>query len=96
MHDREEIERRLRLRLIPETDRRDALIELGFTRVYPQLAQGPYYRAMWTRAIEATATGSGHRTLALARISRGGLSVRIVRNLGRQALRPKRGAGTLQ
>jgi hypothetical protein len=53
IHTRAEIERQLRLRLVPRTDNRDALIELGFTPAYPHLARDVYYGALWMRAIDA-------------------------------------------
>jgi hypothetical protein len=53
VHTRSEIERQLRLRLVPCTDNRGALVELGFTPAYPHLARDVYYGALWTRTIDA-------------------------------------------
>ena len=52
VHTRPEIERQLRQRLVPRTDNREALIELGFSPAYPHLARDRYYGAIWTRAID--------------------------------------------
>ncbi len=52
-HTRPEIERQLRHRRVPRTDNREALIELGFTPAYPQLALHAYYGALWTRAVDS-------------------------------------------
>ncbi len=61
IHTRAEIERQLRLRLVPCTDNRDALIELGFTPAYPQLARDAYYGALWMRAIDAHKDSTAER-----------------------------------
>jgi hypothetical protein len=54
VHTRPEIERLLRQRLVPRTDNREALIELGFSPAYPHLARDRYYGAIWTRAIDTS------------------------------------------
>ena len=57
-HTREEIERfAQRLPCVP-TDNRDALIALGFQRMYPQIPLG-YESHLWTRSVDAnTSPGS--------------------------------------
>ncbi|MGA2394861.1 MAG: hypothetical protein ABSH03_16090 [Candidatus Lustribacter sp.] len=53
-HTREEIERlALRLPCVP-TDNREALVALGFERLYPQAVSG-YDSHLWTRSVD-----SGH------------------------------------
>jgi hypothetical protein len=57
-HTREEIERvAMRLPCVP-TDNRDALIELGFERMYPETASG-YESRLWTRSVDSGYVGSG-------------------------------------
>ncbi len=51
-HTRAEIERELRLCFVPQTDNRDALIDLGFTPAYPALETASD-GVLWTRVIEA-------------------------------------------
>jgi hypothetical protein len=53
VHTRPEIERQLRQRIVPCTDNREALVELGFMPAYPQLAHDVYYGALWTRTVGA-------------------------------------------
>jgi len=53
VHTRPEIERQLRQRIVPRTDNREALVELGFMPAYPHLLHDVYYGALWTRAVEA-------------------------------------------
>jgi hypothetical protein len=54
LHSQEEIERALpRLPCVP-TDNRDALLTLGFQRMYPQVLSG-YDSHLWSRAVN-----SGH------------------------------------
>jgi hypothetical protein len=56
-HTREEIERlAIRLPCVP-TDNRDALLELGFERMYPQAASG-YESRMWVRSVDSGYIGS--------------------------------------
>jgi hypothetical protein len=51
-HSREEIERALRrLHCVP-TDNRDALLALGFQRMYPQVKSG-YHSHLWVRSVDA-------------------------------------------
>jgi hypothetical protein len=63
VHTRAEIERQLRHRVVPRTDNRNALLELGFTPAYPHLAHDAYYGALWMRAIDAHADSSAGRRL---------------------------------
>jgi hypothetical protein len=63
-HNREEIEREARrLHCVP-TDNRDALIALGFERMYPQVVAG-YESHLWIRSVDADyhagATGNARR-----------------------------------
>ncbi len=53
VHTRLEIERALRERMVPCTDNREALVELGFMPAYPHLAHDVYYGSLWTRAVDA-------------------------------------------
>ena len=64
-HTREEIERfALRLPCVP-TDNRDALIALGFQRMYPQVPSG-YESHLWTRSVDAnTIAGSSSQARKL-------------------------------
>jgi hypothetical protein len=56
-HSREEIERMAsRLPCVP-TDNVDALIDLGFERMYPHATSG-YERRLWIRSIEHRYSGS--------------------------------------
>jgi hypothetical protein len=56
-HTREEIERlAMRLPCVP-TDNRDALLELGFERMYPQAASG-YESRLWSRSVDSGYIGS--------------------------------------
>jgi hypothetical protein len=51
VHTTEAIQSLLRRGLTPITDNREALLELGFQRAYPQVARG-YEVALWERSIE--------------------------------------------
>ena len=51
-HTIEEIDRAARILMCVPTDNRDALIALGFERMYPQCASG-YESHLWVRAIDA-------------------------------------------
>jgi hypothetical protein len=69
-HNREEIERAaLRLPCVP-TDNRDALIALGFERMYPQVAAG-YESHLWVRSVDSGcnngANSSGRKKLVVQR-----------------------------
>lgn len=60
-HTIEEIEAALRHGLTPQTDNREALVELGFVRSSPQLALG-YESTIWERSRDhATRAPSGLR-----------------------------------
>jgi hypothetical protein len=51
-HNREDIEQALpRLYCVP-TDNRDALLALGFQRMYPQVASG-YESHLWVRSVDS-------------------------------------------
>ena len=64
-HTREEIERlAFRLPCVP-TDNRDALIALGFERMYPQAASG-YDSRLWMRSVASGCT-TGARKLIVQR-----------------------------
>jgi hypothetical protein len=64
-HSREEIERGLRrLHCVP-TDNRDALLALGFQRIYPQASSGNDSH-LWVRSIDSgwgSAFGQGRKLL---------------------------------
>jgi hypothetical protein len=64
-HTREEIERlAMRLPCVP-TDNRNALIELGFERMYPLAASG-YESRLWVRSVDSGyvgSTGNGRRLI---------------------------------
>ena len=64
-HTREEIERlAMRLPCVP-TDNRDALVDLGFERMYPQASTG-YESHLWTRSVDSGFTsglGSGRKLI---------------------------------
>jgi hypothetical protein len=68
-HSREAIERALtRLHCVP-TDNRDALLALGFERMYPQVGTG-YYSHLWVRSIDAgdhIRPASGRRQMVVQR-----------------------------
>lgn len=67
-HSREEIERALlRLHCVP-TDNRDALLALGFERMYPQAASG-YESHLWVRSVDSGYASSlcGGRKLVMQR-----------------------------
>jgi hypothetical protein len=51
VHSPEAIENLLRRGLTPITENREALVELGFSRAYPQVARG-YDATIWERAVE--------------------------------------------
>jgi hypothetical protein len=59
-HSREEIERAAqRLHCVP-TDNRDALIALGFERMYPQVVSG-YESHLWMRPVDSGYNGGSTR-----------------------------------
>lgn len=65
-HAREEIERlALRLPCVP-TDNHDALIELGFERMYPRAASG-YESRLWVRSVDSGYVGSNGRKFIVQR-----------------------------
>ena len=64
-HTKKAITNALRLGLSPFTDNVDALIELGFTRAYPQIRAGDD-AMIWERTIDYPST-SGMRKLARQR-----------------------------
>jgi hypothetical protein len=67
VHTTEAIESLLRRGLTPITDNRDALLELGFERAYPQVARG-YEAALWERSIEfGRSSPNGYRVRACER-----------------------------
>jgi hypothetical protein len=47
----EAIQHTLRRGLTPVTENREALLQLGFARAYPQIAHG-YEACLWERAVE--------------------------------------------
>jgi hypothetical protein len=51
VHTSEAIQTLLRRGLTPVTDNRNALLELGFERAYPQIERG-YEATLWERSIE--------------------------------------------
>ncbi len=51
VHSAEAIQTLLRRGLTPITDNRDALVELGFERAFPQIARGQDAK-VWERSIE--------------------------------------------
>jgi hypothetical protein len=56
-HSQEQIERALRrLHCVP-TDNRDALLALGFQRMYPQVTSG-YDSHLWVRSVDAGSSSS--------------------------------------
>ena len=64
-HTAEDIARRLRLGVVPETDNRDALLELGFRRAYPQV-KDDYHSRLWSRAVPSDRPSSaGHMQLVI-------------------------------
>jgi hypothetical protein len=50
-HSLEAIQHTLRRGLTPVTENREALLQLGFSRAYPQIAHG-YEASLWERAVE--------------------------------------------
>jgi hypothetical protein len=61
-HTREEIERlAFRLPCVP-TDNRDALVALGFERMYPQAASG-YDSHLWMRSVDSGSRTGGRRLI---------------------------------
>jgi hypothetical protein len=65
-HTQEEIERlAFRLSCVP-TDNRDALVALGFQRMYPQAASG-YDSHLWMRSVDSGYSGSIGRRLIVQR-----------------------------
>jgi hypothetical protein len=67
VHTTEAIQSLLRRGLTPITDNREALLELGFERAYPQVARG-YEAALWERSIEfGRSSRDGRRVRACER-----------------------------
>jgi hypothetical protein len=67
VHTTEAIQTLLRRGLTPVTDNRDALLELGFERAYPQVKRG-YEASLWERSIELEhRSRGGYRILARER-----------------------------
>ena len=67
VHTAEAIRTLLRRGLTPVTDNRDALIELGFERAYPQIKRG-YEALFWERSVELDSRSrDGYRILARER-----------------------------
>jgi hypothetical protein len=67
VHTIDAIQTLLRRGLMPVTDNRDALLELGFERTYPQVASG-YEATLWERSIELDQRSrGGYRMLARQR-----------------------------
>jgi hypothetical protein len=64
-HSKKAITNALRLGLSPFTDNEDALIELGFTRAYPQVRTGDD-AMIWERTVDYP-SASGLRKLARQR-----------------------------
>jgi hypothetical protein len=50
-HSLDAIQHTLRRGLTPVTENREALLQLGFSRAYPQIAHG-YEASLWERAVE--------------------------------------------
>jgi hypothetical protein len=50
-HSIEAIQNTLRRGLTPVTENREALLQLGFSRAYPQIVHG-YEASLWERAVE--------------------------------------------
>ena len=65
LETQEQIERQLRMGLVPETDNRTLLCEMGFEPLYPQTHDG-YHEHLWGRQIETTGSRGGRR-LAIQR-----------------------------
>lgn len=61
----EQIERQLRMGLVPETDNRSLLCEMGFQPLYPHIEDG-YHEKLWGRQVETTGSRGG-RHLAIQR-----------------------------
>jgi len=66
VHSTEDLLALLRRGLSPFTDNREALLELGFERSYPQLYAG-YESTIWERAIDRGRRADGYRVLARER-----------------------------
>jgi hypothetical protein len=66
VHSADAIQSLLRRGLSPITDNRDALLELGFDRAYPQIPRG-YESTIWERSVEHERASSGHRRFARQR-----------------------------
>jgi hypothetical protein len=60
LETKEQIERQLRLGIVPETDNRSLLCDMGFQPLYPHVQDG-YHENLWGRQVETTASGSGRR-----------------------------------
>jgi hypothetical protein len=66
VHVAEELVALLRRGMSPVTDSRDALLELGFERAYPQVSTG-YESTIWERSVEHHRRTDGIRVLARER-----------------------------
>ena len=66
VHSIESIAAMLRRGLAPLTDNRDALLELGFERAYPQLRRG-YEAMIWERSVELPGRLEGRRAFVRER-----------------------------
>ncbi len=67
VHTTEAIVSLLQRGLTPITDNREALLELGFERAYPQISRG-YEAAVWERSIEfGRSSRDGRRVRACER-----------------------------
>jgi hypothetical protein len=56
----EQIERQLRLGIVPETANRTLLCEMGFQPLYPHVRDG-YHENLWGRQVDTTASAGGRR-----------------------------------
>jgi hypothetical protein len=65
-HSVERIRAMLRRGLAPLTDNREALLELGFARAYPQVMKG-YDAMIWERSVDLPVRQDGRRALARER-----------------------------
>jgi hypothetical protein len=65
-HSAERISAMLRRGLAPLTDNREALLELGFARAYPQVTKG-YDATIWERSVDRPVRQDGLRSLARER-----------------------------
>ena len=63
---KEQVLHQLRLGLVPATENRDILVELGFEPLYRHIADG-YHEHLWGRHVAAGQTGEGLYQLAIER-----------------------------